>query len=250
MVELTELNGVAEGRAENLTEAGYGSVEDLVGADHEAIADQVNYLPEDTALELVVQAENLVEEEQAEVVEDEPATITEEVEEAVDEVEESEDEQSSDDEPVSDTESEDSGEPDSASENEDELEEEVDELEEEVEEESPDEDDGPRTIDFQISFQSGLEYDTFFDAVMGQRATMLRTNRTGVETFDHALKQMRNGGMSEPVELSMTEAQLNGLHNSVREKIIDYKGDNLIDHMDALQQVMNQIDTVRSDELF
>jgi hypothetical protein len=243
MVELTELNGVAEGRAENLTEAGYESVEDLVGADYEAIAEQVNYLPEDTALELVVQAENLVEEEQAEVVEDEPATITEEVEEAVEEATSNSgqadgSETSSDDETSS------------ASENEEELAEEVKQLEEEVEEESPDEDDGPRTIEFEISFNSGLEYDTFFDAVMGQRATMLRTNRTGVETFDHALKQMRNGGMGEPVELSMTEAQLNGLHNSVREKIVDYKGDNLIDHMDALQQVMNQIDDVRSEELF
>jgi hypothetical protein len=201
-------------------------------------------LPEDTALELVVQAENIIEEEKAEVVEDEPATITEEVEEAVDEATSNSgqadgSETSSNYETISTNGSEDSGEPDSASDN-----------EEEVEEDSLDEDDGPRTIAFQISFESGLEYDTFFDAVMGQRATMLRTNRTGVETFEHALKQMRNGGMVEPVELSMTEAQLNGLHNSVREKIIDYKGDNLIDHMDALQQVMNQIDDVRSEELF
>ena len=130
MVELTDLNGVAEGRAENLTEAGYESVEDLVDADAATVAESVNYLPEDTALELIVQAGNIVAEEESDgVVEDEPesaseddSSITEEVEEAVEDVEE---------------ESEEVG-PEKALDqlpDDDELEEEVDELEEELEEE-------------------------------------------------------------------------------------------------------------------
>lgn len=242
MVELTDLNGVAEGRAENLTEAGYESVEDLVDADAETVAESVNYLPEDTALELIVQAGNIVAEEESDgVVEDEPesaskdeSSITEEVEEAVEEVEK---------------ESEKVG-PEKALDqlpDDDELEEEVDELEEELEEESEPE---PDTIDFAITFDEGLEYDTFFDAVMEQRSSMLRTNRSGVEAFDHALEQMRDGGINSPVELSLEKQQLNDLHNCVRQKKISYKGDNLIDHMDALQQAMNQIDDVREEYLF
>ena len=219
MVELTDLNGVAEGRAENLTEAGYESVEDLVDADAATVAESVNYLPEDTALELIVQAGNIVAEEESDgVVEDEPS-ITEEVEEAVEDVEE-------------------------------ESEEEVDELEEEVEELEEESEPEPDTIDFAITFDEGLEYDTFFDAVMEQRSSMLRTNRSGVEAFDHALEQMRDGGINSPVELSLEKQQLNDLHNCVRQKKISYKGDNLIDHMDALQEVMNQIDDVREEYLF
>ena len=240
MVELTELDGVAEGRAENLTEAGYESVEDLVDADPEVVADEVSYLPEDTALELIVQAQNIVAEEDAEVEESEPESVTKEVADAVDSAEE----------------------PDSASENisaeealddlpdDEEIEEEP---EDEPEEEEPEveEDDGPEDISFELTFDEALEFDTFFDSVMGQRATMLRSNRSGIDAFDHTLDQLRSsGGVGATVELKMEPQELNDLHNCVRQTMIAYKGDNLIDHMDALKSVMTDINAVRNEHLF
>lgn len=242
MVELTELDGVAEGRAENLTEAGYESVEDLVDADPEEVADEVSYLPEDTALELVVQAQNITAEEDAEVEESQP--VTEEVAEAVEEADDSDEaeealeelpdeeefEEEFEDDEVDEADEQDdadSGEPESASET------------------TPDE------IAFELTFDEELEYDTFFDAVMGQRATMLRSNRSGVDAFDHALDQMRaSKGVGATIELTMEEGQLNDLHNCVRQTMIAYKGDNLIGHMDALQEVLNDINEVRDEHLF
>lgn len=215
MVDLTELNGVGPARSDYLTEAGYEDFETIAEADNEQLADDVD-IPEDTALELIVQSQNIVAEREAEVEEDEPDTISDELEKEIEE----------------------------------EVEEDVEEEVEAVEEVEEVEEDGSGPITFEIEFSAALEYDTFFDSVMQQRMKMYRSNRTGVEAFDEAIGQMRSGSDDEPVKMNMTEAQLNDLHNSVHRMIIDYKGDNLIDHMDALKQVMSQIEAVRSEHLF
>lgn len=220
MVDFTELDGVGPARSDYLEEAGYDTFEAVAEADNEVLAEDVD-IPEDTALELVVQSQNIVAEQEAEVEEREPDTITDEIEEA------QPDEQDSEEEPAP-----------------------VSEEDSDSDAETVEEEDEDAEIVFSIAFTDSLEYDTFFDSVMAQRMTMYRTNRTGVEAFDHALDQMRDGSAEEPVEMSLEEDQLNDLHNSVRQKIIAYKGDNLIDHMDALKSVMTQIEEVRSEHLF
>lgn len=240
MVDLTELNGVGPARSESLEEAGYADFETLADADPEALAENAE-ITEDKALDFIVQSQNIVAEEDAEVEESQP--VTEEVAEAVEEETSSAGLEA------------DSEEPDSASENpepEDSITVDRNEGEDETEAEAEPEpeDEGPDVIEFELTFDEALEYDTFFDAVMSQRATMLRTNRDGADAFDHALDQMRGKQVGDTVELSMTESQLNGLHNSVREMTVEYKGDNLIDHMDALKQVLSRINDVRSEHLF
>lgn len=230
MDDLTDLDGVATGRADNLAEAGYETIADLAEADAETVAENVNYLPEDTALDLIVQSQNIVAEDEADIEESQP--VTEEVADAID--------GSGSGEEVNVSES---GEADPEA-----TPETIDEEESEDEEEELE--DVVESYEFEVEFNAALEYDTFFDAVMAQRSKMLRTNRSGVEAFDHALDQMREGGTDEPVSLSMTENQLNDLHNSVRQKSVEYKGDNLIDHMDALNSVLNQINEARDDHLF
>lgn len=239
MAELTDMDGVAGGRASNLKEAGFESIEDIATAEQEALA-EVNYLPEDTALELIVQAQNMVEDSEADESDEPEQSIAEEIGDAVEEVED-EIEEGADDII-------------------DEAEETVEDVAETVEETAEDivegdtdsdEDDGPNVVEFSLTFDEGLEYDTFFDAVMGQRSNMLQTNRDGVEQFDHALDQMREStGTGTTIELSMEEGQLNDLHNCVRQTMIAYKGDNLIDHMEALQSVLNDINDVRDEHLF
>jgi hypothetical protein len=224
MVDLTELDGVGPARSGYLEEAGYDDFQNIADADPEKLAEEVE-MPEDTALELVVQSQNIVAEDESDgVTESEPDSITQEVEESL----------------------------------EAQVEEEADEVEEELEEPDVEEsevepsedpvDAGPEEYEFTISFESGLQYDTFFDSVMAQRSKMLRSNRDGVDAFDHALEQMRQG--SDEVTLQMTEAQLNDLHNCVRQKTVDYKGDNLIEHMDELKQVLNQVNEARNEYLF
>lgn len=228
MVELQDLSGVGESREENLREEGYETPADLAEADPDELADSVNYLPDDTALELVVQAQNIVEEDEAEVTEETPS-VTEEVEEALGAEEALEESPDGEDlveefaaEPAPD----------------------------EEEEPAPDEE-ATDTIVFELTFDTALEYDTFFDSVMAQRVTMLRTNRDGISVFDSVLDQMRSGkGVDSVVELEMEEGELNNLHSCVRETMVGYKGNNLIDHMDALKSVLNDINDVRNEHLF
>jgi len=262
MVELTDLDGVASGRAENLQEAGYESVEDVAAADAEVMGEVVNYLPEDTALSLIVQAQDMIEEAAEDDVSEESAldgdgSITEEISEAADETSEAiEEEGGALDEEV-DQELKEAVESAAEEVDEEVLEEELDELEEAVAEtsdESPssDEPEPPSGDDivFELTLETPMQYDTLYDCVMDQRATLIRTNRDGVDAFSEVLDIVRQASYGETVELSMDEGTLNDFHNAVRKKGVEYKGDNLIEHMDAINKVLNQVNTAREENLF
>jgi len=259
MVELTDLDGVASGRAENLQEAGYESVEDVAAADAEVMGEVVNYLPQDTALSLIVQAQDMIEEAEEDDASEESAldgdgSITEEISEAADETSGAiEEEGEALDEEVDQELKE---EVESAVEEVDEeaLEEELDELEEEVADE-PASSDEPEPelsgdIVFELTLETPMQYDTLYDCVMDQRATLIRTNRDGVDAFSEVLDIVRQASYGETVELSMDEGTLNDFHNAVRKKGVEYKGDNLIEHMDAINKVLNQVNTAREENLF
>jgi len=264
MVELTDLDGVASGRAENLQEAGYESVEDVAAADAEVMGEVVNYLPEDTALSLIVQAQDMIEEAAEDDVSEESAldgdgSITEEISEAADETSEAIEEEGealSPDEALEELDEEADQElkeaVESAAEDVDEeaLEEELDELEEEAVPETSDESPSSDDIVFELTLETPMQYDTLYDCVMDQRATLIRTNRDGVDEFSEVLDIVREASYGETVELSMDEGTLNDFHNAVRKKGVEYKGDNLIEHMDAINKVLNQVNTAREENLF
>jgi hypothetical protein len=259
MVELTDLDGVASGRAENLQEAGYESVEDVAAADAEVMGEVVNYLPQDTALSLIVQAQDMIEEAEEDDASEESAlggdgSITEEISEAADETSGAiEEEGEALDEEVDQELKE---EVESVVEEVDveALEEELDELEGEVKPE-PASSDEPEPepsgdIVFELTLETPMQYDTLYDCVMDQRATLIRTNRDGVDAFSEVLDIVRQASYGETVELSMNEGTLNDFHNAVRKKGVEYKGDNLIEHMDAINKVLNQVNTAREENLF
>jgi len=259
MVELTDLDGVASGRAENLQEAGYESVEDVAAADAEVMGEVVNYLPQDTALSLIVQAQDMIEEAEEDDASEESAldgdgSITEEISEAADETSEAiEEEGEALDEDV-DQELKEGVESAAEEVDEEALEEELDELEEAVEPE-PASSDEPEPepsgdIVFELTLETPMQYDTLYDCVMDQRATLIRTNRDGVDAFSEVLDIVRQASYGETVELSMDEGTLNDFHNAVRKKGVEYKGDNLIEHMDAINKVLNQVNTAREENLF
>jgi len=270
MVELTDLDGVASGRAENLQEAGYESVEDVAAADAEIMGEVVNYLPQDTALSLIVQAQDMIEEAEDDDASEESAldgdgSITEEISEAADETSEAiEEEGGALDEDV-DQELKEEVESAAESVDEESFEEELDELEEAVAEtsdKSPSSDESEPAssgepepelsgdIVFELTLETPMQYDTLYDCVMDQRATLIRTNRDGVDAFSEVLDIVRQASYGETVELSMDEGTLNDFHNAVRKKGVEYKGDNLIEHMDAINKVLNQVNTAREENLF
>lgn len=220
MVDLTELDGVGAARRGYLQEAGYDDFESIAEADHEELAEDID-VPEDTALELVVQSQNLVAEEDDDVEEEE------EMQTISDELEDLTEDEDDDDEDVSE--------------------------DGDVEKVVEDEDTGPGVqtedgIRFTVTFEGGLSHDTFFDAVMRQRLDMYKRNITGVEAFDHALEEMRHDA-GNSITLTMNPFQLNNLHNSVKQRMISYKGNNLIDEMDALDDIMEQIEEVREEHV-
>lgn len=218
MAELTDLDGVGPARSDSLEEAGYESVEAVAEAEPEQLAEDAD-VPEDTALGFVVQAENLVAEEDAEVEEQEP--VTQEIEEAVEDEDEDE---------------------------------EVEEVEEAEDDSEVAEDDsepvGEEVYSFELEPESGLEYDVLFAAVMRGKETMLQANRTNTDLFDDLLDQMRSADVGDTLELEADADGLNTLHNHVRKLVVEYQGNNLIDHMNALKAVQQDLNEVRQEYLF
>ncbi len=208
--DFEELTGVGPARSERLEEAGYQRFEEVAESDAAVLSDEID-VTEDRALELVVQTTNIVEERNAEVDESPQGTVSEQIDAAGDVDGDSEEERAADDSPVTDG--------------------------------------GDGNIDFSIEFESPEAYDAFYQTLLEQRLANRRSNRAS-EEFEQPLSQMRSGRPQSGVELSLSEGQLNDLHNCVRQNIIEYKGGSLIEYMEALQSVMDQIEVVRSSNLF
>ena len=212
--DLTELDGVAETRQEKLNDSGYETYADLAEGDPAKISDSINRLTEDAALDLVVQSQNMVELEEAEVSSSEDETN--EVVEAAEEV----------------------------------IEETVDKEEESVEENVENSESGAETYTVELLFEDSLEYDTFYHTLIEERCDLKRTHRSGLETYEKMLSSMRGATVNEEFSVEMTEDELNDLHNAILEQRISYQGENLIDYMDALRRVENKVNAIREAQLF
>jgi len=64
-----KINGVGQAREESLISEGYKTFEDLTQADASELSNTISRLPEDSALEMIVQAQNLTELENASITE-------------------------------------------------------------------------------------------------------------------------------------------------------------------------------------
>ena len=214
-MDLTDLDGVAEGRASNMKEAGYESLQDVAEADAETLSDSVNYLPEDTALELVVQAGDMVDEERntPEVSEDDAETSDEEDGPLPGELAESSED---------DSDGEESG----------------------VEDESPDESDETYTLT--VDLETDDHYDAYMTALFN--AVEKQSNQVALDALNSVLDDARyNGG---EVSHEVTEYELNTMHAAVSQQVTEYKGQNMIGHMDAMRDILAQVNEVRQEQLF
>lgn len=213
MVEVTDIKGVGPAKAESLEENGYDSVDAVLNADPDDLA-SIDGISEDRAIEYKVEAENLLEaqEEVEEETGDEFDLTPAEVSDELDEEEvEQTDEELDDEEIIEDVE----------------------------------EDDGLYAVD--ISFDNRIQFDTFHAALMRYHENIYTSNQQSAD----AMKKCLNGLSSfEEVSYELTEYELNTLHTAVKQTRTRYQGDNLIDHMDALNVIESRVDECRREHLF
>jgi nucleotidyltransferase/DNA polymerase involved in DNA repair len=220
MVNIDDITGIGPTKAEKLEENGYESVEDVAQADP-ANLEEISGISEERALEYMISAGELLDDES----EDESDEELEEGEEEFDltpaevseETEESEDNESEEEEEI------DSEDTDDASE----------------EEEEP--------YEVSLSFASKTEYDVYHAALMRHHERVYTSYQPDADAMQKLLDGLTD---VDSVTYELTESELNTLHTAVKQTRNNYQGDNMIDHMDALVKVENQIEEARSEYLF
>jgi hypothetical protein len=224
MADVTDITGIGPAKAETLEEEGYGSLEDIANADADALSDIDGVGTDDRALEFIVEAEDLLDEDDSEEAEESekedefdltPSEVADEIE--VEEVEE-ESEPEADSGTEADSESE-STEPESS---------------------------GP-PYEVEISFDEDDSYHTFHAAIMRYHEDVYTSHQPAADTMRYILDEL--DGM-DSVTYELDEDGLNTLHTAVKQTRTNYQGDNLISHMEALQYVEEQINEKRRAELF
>jgi len=216
MTELHNIDGVGPAMEERLEENGYEDVEAIADADEEELS-EVKQVTSDKALDFIVQAQNLIEEDDEEAEEElegdefdlTPSELSEEEGEESDDVEEI--------------------------------------VEEVIEESEEEEDEGPDLYSVTLSFDSMLEYDVFHAALMRRHERVYTGNQPAADALQKCLDGLDN---FEGVEYELDEQELNELHSAVLQQRTNYQGDNLIDHMDALKKIETQVNEQRNEHLF
>jgi len=208
---LTDLDGVGPARRNALEEAGYTDFETIADAGHEQLAEDID-VPEDTALEFVVQSQNLVESDDSE----------EEQDDAEEDLEE--------DEPLP-------GDLVDSSEN----------VDEDTSEESLTED-ADEVYELVINLETDVHYDAYIMALLSAYERRHNSHQPTLDAINEVLDDARyNTG---EVSHELTSFELNSMHAAVSQQATEYKGQNMIDHMDAMRDVLEQVNEVREAELF
>lgn len=223
MSDVTDIDGIGPSRAETLAENGYETVGDVADADPDELV-EIDGVSEERALEFVVEAGNLREDDGDESDESEgdefdltPAEVSDEVEEAED---------SSDD-------------VESASDDGDE--------ESPTDDEETAEDESGPPYSVEVTFDSKLQFHTFHSAVMRHHERHFSGNQPVADAMQKVLDELDS---FESLSVELTEEELNALHSAITQQRTSYKGNNLIEHMDAMQVVLETVNDDRREYLF
>jgi hypothetical protein len=223
-----KIDGVGQAREESLISGGYEEFEDLAQADASELSNTISRLPEDSALEMIVQAQNLTELENASVTEN-PSIET---------GTETENNTTSDEQiTVSETRSEETG---MTSE----------ESNETVTENTNTSIDSQNDYTITISIESDRQYDALYDTLISYRQKLIRTNRQGVSRADEYLDKLRSASVDSVIELSVSEDELNSLHNIVKQNRVSYQGKNYSEQLRGIREIEDEINNQRRELLF
>jgi len=209
MADFKKLDGVGPSRYEQLDER-FGSFGALADADYEELAEEIDRLSEDKALDIIVQAQNEVGRMEQEAQDEDDGLSPEEVSELAEEV---------------DTADESDG---------------VEGDDGTVEED----DESAETVDLELEL-SPLQYDLTVAALVGDIATVYNSNPPRYEAGMDLLESLREkSGGSVTVE-GVDRMQMNTLHAALRQLKNQYRGENIIEFMDELAEVEQAVDRQR-----
>lgn len=228
--DFQKIDGVGQAREESLIDKGYREFEDLAQADASELSNNISRLPEDSALEMIVQAQNLTELENASVTEN-PSIET---------GTESESENNSNNDEqitVSETRSQETGTTSTESEN-------------TMTESTSTSTDSENTYTVIISINSDRQYDALYDTLISYRQKLIRTNREGVSRADTYLDKLRVASVDSVIELSLSEDELNSLHNIIKQNRVNYQGKNYSEQLRGIREIEDEINTQRRELLF
>ena len=221
-----KIDGVGQAREESLISEGYEDFEDLAQADASELSNNISRLPEDSALEMIIQAQNLTELENASVTEN--ASIENKTE--------SENTSDNDEQiTVSETRSQETGMK-------------SDESEETVTESTST--DSKNDYAITISIESDRQYDALYDTLISYRQKLIRTNRQGVSRADEYLDKLRSASVDSVIEISVSEDELNSLHNIVKQNRVSYQGKNYSEQLRGIREIEDEINNQRRELLF
>lgn len=221
-----KIDGVGQAREESLISEGYEDFEDLAQADASELSNNISRLSEDSALEMIIQAQNLTELENASVTENPSIENKTESENTSDN-----DEQIT----VSETRSQETGMK-------------SDESEETVTESTST--DSKNDYAITISIESDRQYDALYDTLISYRQKLIRTNRQGVSRADEYLDKLRSASVDSVIEISVSEDELNSLHNIVKQNRVSYQGKNYSEQLRGIREIEDEINTQRRELLF
>lgn len=104
------------------------------------------------------------------------------------------------------------------------------------------------TYSLSVELEDDVHHDAYLMALLNHRKRQHRGHAPSREAIDVALDDARyNDGT---VEHELTETELNELHAAVSQQVNEFKGSNMLDHMNAAQDVKEQVNEVREDKLF
>ena len=221
-MELTDITGVGPSRADDLVELGFETVESIAEAEPDALTD-LNRVGEDKALEMIVDAQNVLDEGEESVEEEESITFDEEKDDSTaNEV----------------TEEEPEIEEESLSEDEEVVEEDLSEDEEEESEEA-----GPE--EYEIYFElTDEQHEVLITALLDSHTDLMSNNRSRSMACKDVLTKLRDGST-----MHLTREELNAVHAAMRERRLSYQGNNHIDLMHEAMAIEEQVAAARQEYL-
>lgn len=219
------IDGVGPAREEHFVDEGYEAYADLAEADPSVLSEQIDNLPEDSALEIVVQAQNLTDLGEAEVEENPEVEETETITESSDGTEVVMDVEGDEGEDV-----EEDVESQSASESETETE--------------------TETHSLKLTIASEGQYDAMYDTLLSYRQTLIGRNSDEVERYTDYIDELRDAVVEDTLEYEMTAEEINSLHNAIRQKRLDYQGANLHDQLAPARELETKFNNQREELIF
>lgn len=228
--DFTELDNVGPAREEKFTDLGYDEYTDLAEVEPATLADEVSRLPEDSALEIIVQAQNLAELETAEV-------------------EENPDPDSDPDPDPSETVTVDSGDDSGTVESDTvNVTEKVVEADETVESESGD--DGEDVHELRLEIETVNEYHAMYACLLSYRRKLIGTNQSGVGQAEDVLEQLQESVVGDELVVSMEAGDINDLHNALLQYRLDCQGKNMNEFLSAARALESKYNNERERLLF